>query len=97
MLTVPRLVSKTLQAEAKGAKIETVTKEIDEDNDTVYWARLAIGGKTYELAVLEDGTLTEMNLAVDEEDVPLDQCPAAVQATFRSEALARKFDASAGT
>ena len=86
---------KTLQAEAKNAKIETVTREKNEDNETVYWARVAIGGKTYDVAAFEDGTLTEINLAVDDEDVPLDQCPAIVQATFRSEAFGEKVDAVA--
>ena len=89
----PAAVRKTFQAEAKGAKIETVTKEKDEDDETVYWADVAIGGKTYAVGVLEDGTLTEMNLAVDDEELPLDRCPAAVQATFRSEAFGEKVDA----
>ena len=89
----PAAVRKTFQAEAKRAKIETVTREKDEDNETVYWARVDIGGKTYDLATCEDGTLTEMNLAVDDEDLPLDRCPAAVQATFRSEAFGEKVDA----
>ena len=31
-----------------------------------------------------------MNLAVDDEELPLDRCPAAVQATFRSEAFGEK-------
>ena len=88
----PAAVRKTFQAEAKGAKIETVTKEKDEDDETVYWADVAIGGKTYAIGVLEDGTLTEMNLAVDDDEVPFDRCPAAVQATFRSEAFGAKID-----
>ena len=37
----PAAVRKTFQAEAKGAKIETVTKEKDEDDETVYWAEVA--------------------------------------------------------
>ena len=78
--------------EAKGAKIETVTKEKDEDDETVYWADVAIGGKTYAIGVLEDGTLTEMNLAVEDDEVPLDRCPAAVQATLQSEAFGAKID-----
>ena len=79
-------------AEAKGAKIETVTKEKDEDDETVYWADVAVGGRTYAIGVLEDGTLTEMNLAVDDEELPFDRCPAAVQATFRSEAFGEKVE-----
>ena len=91
----PAAVRKTLQAEAKGAKIETVTKEKDENDETVYWAEVAIGGKTYAIGAHEDGTLSEMNLAVDDEEIPFDRCPAAVQVTLRSEAFGEKVDATA--
>jgi hypothetical protein len=89
----PAAVKKTLEAESKGAKIETVTKETDEDDETVYWADAVIRGTTYAIGVLEDGTLSEMNLAVDEEELPLDRCPAAVQATFKLEAFGSRIDA----
>ena len=88
----PAAVRKTIQAEAKGARIETVHKEKEED-ETVYWAEVVIGGKTYAIGVLEDGTLTEMNLAVDDAEVPFERCPAAVQATFRREAFGEKVEA----
>jgi hypothetical protein len=88
----PAAVRKTIQAEAKGAKIETVTKEQDEDARTVYWATVDIGGKTYAIGAHEDGTLSEMNLAVDDEELPFDRCPAVVQATLRSEAFGEKVD-----
>ena len=64
----PSAVRKALQAEAKGAKIDVVSKE-EEDEGTVYWADAAIGGKMYAIGVLEDGTLTEMNLAADDSDM----------------------------
>jgi hypothetical protein len=86
----PAAVRKTFQAEARGAQIQTVTKEKDEE-ETVYWAEVAIRGRTYAIGVLEDGTLAEMNLAVDDEELPLDRCPAAVQATFRREAFGEKL------
>ena len=89
----PPAVRKTFQAETKGAKIESVTREKDEDEETVYWADVALGGRTYAIGVLEDGTLSEMNLAADDKDVPLDRCPAAVQETFRREALGAKVEA----
>ena len=89
----PAAVRKTLQAEAKGAKIETVTKEKNEEQRDGLLGQVAIGGKMYDVAALEDGTLTEINLAVDDEDLPLDRCPAVVQATFRSEAFGEKVDA----
>lgn len=87
----PRSVRKTFEAEAGGSSIQTVHKEKDED-DTVYWAEVTIGGKAYAIGVLEDGTLTEMNLAVDEDELPFERCPAAVQATFRREAFGEKVE-----
>ena len=86
----PAAVKKTLQAEAKGAKIETVHKESEEGEETVFWADAAIGGRTYAIGVLEDGTLTEMNLAVENAELPFERCPAAVQTTFRREAFGEK-------
>jgi uncharacterized membrane protein YkoI len=88
----PPAVRKTFQAEAKGAKIETVTREKDEGDEAVYWADVALGGRTYAIGVLEDGTLAEMNLAVGDEELPFDRCPAAVQATFRAEAFGAKVE-----
>jgi uncharacterized membrane protein YkoI len=87
----PAAVRKTFEAEAKGSRIETIHKEKAED-DTVYWAEVTIGGKAYAVGVLEDGTLTEMNLAVAEDELPFDQCPAAVQSTFRREAFGEKVE-----
>jgi hypothetical protein len=88
----PLAVRKTFEAEAKGAKIETVTKEKDADDETFYWADVEVGGKMYSIGVLEDGTLSEMNLAVDDEVLPFDKCPAAVQAAFRREAFGEHVD-----
>jgi hypothetical protein len=88
----PAVVRKTFEAETKGAKIETVTREKGGDDEWVYWADVSIGGKSYAVGVLADGTLTEMNLAVDEEELAFDRCPGAVQATFRSEAFGEKID-----
>ena len=88
----PAPVRKTLQAEAAGAKIETVIRERDDENETIYWADAVIGDRTYAIGVLEDGTLSEMNLAVDDEDVPLERCPEAVRATFKGEAFGEKVE-----
>ncbi len=84
---------KTLESESKGAKIGAIHKE-QEGDETVYWAEVTIAGKEYAIGVLEDGTLSEMNLAFDDTDVPLERCPAAVQATFRREALGEKLDSA---
>jgi hypothetical protein len=89
----PEAVQKTLQAEAGGAKIEAVTKEKDEDEDeTIFSADVRIGTKTYTIEVLEDGTLSEMNLTVEGDDeVPFERSPAATQATFKAEAFGLKI------
>ena len=89
----PAAVRKTFQAEAKGAKIETVTKEKDEDDRDGLLGRGRHRRQNVRDRRLEDGTLSEMNLAVDDEELPFDRCPAAVQATFRSEAFGEKVDA----
>ncbi len=81
-----------MQAEARGAKIETVTREKESEDETVYWADVTIGGRLYSIGVLEDGTLAEMNLAVDDDDLPFDQAPAVVRKTFLSEAFNEKID-----
>jgi hypothetical protein len=91
----PPAVRKALQTESKGAKIETVTKEKAEDDEAIYWAEAAVGGKTYAIGVLEDGTLAEMNLAVGDDEIPLEKCPGAVQATFFGEAFGQKITAVA--
>jgi hypothetical protein len=88
----PAAVRKTFQTEVKGTKIETVSKEKDEDDQTIYWADVSIDGRPYAVGVLEDGTLSEMKLAVTDEDLPFDRCPTAVQATFRSEAFGEKVE-----
>src|SRR5271168_3150648 len=87
----PAPVQKTFQDEAPGAKIETVTKEKDDEGGTIYWAETEIAGKAYSVGVLEDGTLTEMNLTVGDEDLAFEQSPPAVQATFQSEAFGVKI------
>jgi hypothetical protein len=81
----PAAVRKTFAAETKGARIETVTVEKGDDDETVFWADVVLEGKNYAVGVLEDGTLAEMNLAADDSELPFEKCPAAVQATFRRE------------
>jgi hypothetical protein len=88
----PVAVRKTLQAEAPGAKFESVTKEKDEENETIYWADAAIGERTYSIGVLEDGTLSEVNLAFDDEEIPLDKCPEPVRDAFKLEAFGEKVE-----
>jgi len=89
----PPAVRKALEAESKGAKIETVTKETGDDEQTVYWAEAMLDGRLYAIGVLEDGSLSEMNLAVDDAELALDDCPAAVRATIRAESFDEKVPA----
>jgi hypothetical protein len=88
----PEPVRKTLHAEAPGAKFDEVGKERDDGNEVTYWAKAELGGKMYSLGVLEDGTLSEMTLDIAEEDeIPLDKCPAAARATLLGEAFGVKI------
>ena len=90
----PPAVRKALLAESKQTKIETVTKEKGDDEQTVYWAEVKLDttASLHAIGVLEDGSLSEMNLAVDEEDLALGDCPAAVQTTFRTESFGGKVN-----
>lgn len=88
----PAAVRKTLLAESKQAKIDSITREKGEDEQTVYWAEVKIDDRLYAIGVLEDGSLSEMNLAVDEEDLALSDCPAPVQAAFRAESFGEKVN-----
>ena len=88
----PAAVRHTFQAEANGVKIEMVHKEKDDEGETVYWADVLIEHKSYAIGVLEDGTLTEMNLAVEDEELPLKTCPEAVRLTFGREAFDEKVE-----
>src|SRR5438132_9432578 len=80
----PAPVQKTLHDESKGAKIESVTKET-ENGATTYWASVVIGERSYEIGVDDKGTLTEMSLEVNDDELPLAKCPAAVQKALQKE------------
>ena len=88
----PAHVQATMKAEAPGVKFEFVDKEKDEDNVVTYWADAVIGSKTYSIGVLEDGTLTEINLVADTDELPFDKLPPAVQATFKAEGFGQKIE-----
>ncbi len=89
----PAAVRKTFEAEINGAKVATLTKQKDEDDGEIsYWADVTLGDRVYAVGVLEDGTLTEMNLAVDDDDIPFDGLPKAVRDTFKAEAFGAGID-----
>lgn len=87
----PKSVRKTLEAEAKGAPIDGVTRETGDDG-TVFWATVVFSGRHYAIGVAEDGTLNEVTLEADDEEVPFAKCPAAVQTTFRHESKDAKIE-----
>src|SRR3954468_11983705 len=87
----PAAVQKTLNEELRGEKVDTLSKEV-EDGKAVYWASIVVRGRRYEIVVSEDGTLNEMGLTVDENEVKFFAIPPAVQRTFRAEARDAKID-----
>ena len=53
---------------------------------TVYQTVVDHKAKSYEIAVAEDGTLVEKVLVIDDEDIKLSDCPAAVRAALHEHA-----------
>ncbi len=87
----PVPVQKTIQAESKGARIDKVSKET-EDGKTTFWAVFISSTKHYEMAVAEDGTLQEISMEADADEVPFNECPAAVQKALHFEAKGTKIE-----
>jgi hypothetical protein len=83
--TCPAPVRKTFQEETRGAKIGLVAKGV-RYGTTTYEASSLVGGKIYDIAVAEDGTLIEKALVIEEDGIGLQDCPAAVQKAFKEEA-----------
>lgn len=86
----PAAVQKTLKEEARGGRIEAVSKETDEGK-TSYFADVVIGGKSYGISVAEDGVLNEFSFHVDDHQIGLTDCPEAVQKTIREAAKGAKI------
>ncbi len=88
----PAPVKKTIELEAKGAKIDGVVKTTLEE-ETTYAASFVMGTRHYHIEVDADGTLNELSLEVGDDEVAFTNCPAAVQAMFRKETSKEtKFD-----
>ncbi len=87
----PAAVQKTMQAETKGADFTTLSKETEDDR-TKYWADVEISGKSYVIGVAEDGTLSELSLLINDEEIALADCPPAVQKTFNEESRGAKIE-----
>jgi uncharacterized membrane protein YkoI len=90
----PAAVQKTLKREAAGASIDEIEKET-EDGKTEYEAEVTIDGKVYEVKIAEDGTLLGKNLKTEEDEevtIRFSDAPAAVQKTFKREAIGAQID-----
>jgi len=77
---VPAGVKATILKEAMGGVVKEIERET-EKGKTIYEAEIIIDGREIEIEVAADGTLLER-----EEEVSLDQVPAAVKATILKEA-----------
>ena len=62
-------------SQIQGREIETVTPEKGDDEPDRFWAEAKVDGRLYAIGVLEDGTLSEMNLAVDDAELKLERLP----------------------
>jgi uncharacterized membrane protein YkoI len=85
----PKAVQKTIEREARGAKVDQV--DIESKNDMiVFEADVKIGLANYEILVAVDGTLISKQLdeedEIEETEVKFADCPAEVQKTLTIEA-----------
>jgi hypothetical protein len=94
----PQAAQDAINKESKGAKVETVDKEM-RDGKPVYEADAMIDGKNHEIVVDADGKVLSNKLdeeegedkekgekhEKDEQKISLDQVPEAVKATFAKE------------
>ena len=89
----PSAVQQTFVAEAKETRLETITKETD-DEATLYSTQVSIGGKPYEITVEDDGTLVEKRLdeEIVESEVVFDKAPEEVRKTFGQEAEGQEIE-----
>jgi hypothetical protein len=86
----PAAVRKTFDEEARGAQIESLSKEADHGT-TLYGAVVAVDGKKYAIKVAEDGSLTEKTFRFDEQEVELANCPIGVRKTLNDESRGGKI------
>ena len=87
----PEPVRKTLREEAKDAKLGPVTRDV-RYGETIYETVAVLGKKDYEIVIAEDGTLVEKTLIIEDDEIELSNCPAAVQKTFREIAKGGPID-----
>ena len=64
----PEAVQKTIKEEAKGATVDTLTKEVEDGKTTYEAENVTIDGKKYDIEVGADGKLLEKEAADAEDD-----------------------------
>lgn len=82
---VPAAVAKAIKAAAGNAKLKELLRE-KEDGVEAIEAVWEVNGRVHEITVALDGTVLS-----EEEIIPLDEAPAAVQAAIKKEAGDRKI------
>lgn len=90
----PSAVQQTFVAEAKGARLESIFKQTD-DEKTIYRAIVSIASRPYEILVGDDGTLLEKRLdeEIVESEVAFSEAPADVRKTFEAESEGNQIKA----
>src|SRR5262249_32671592 len=86
----PPAVQAAFRAESFGEKIETVGKDL-KYGVTIFEAAVKSKGKSYEIVIAEDGTLVEKVLIIEDVEIELDDCPAAVQDALKRHARGGKI------
>lgn len=81
----PPPVRETFRREAFGEPVDVVDRGM-KSGIVTYRAIVVHDGKSYALAVAEDGCLLEKTLTDDDQEVELAKCPAAVRTAFRRHA-----------
>ncbi len=84
--SLPAAVQQTARAEAIGATIRGITKEVGEDGKPVYEVEMKINGLTKDIIIAADGTLL-----ISEQQVAMAALSPAVRATILKNAAKRRI------
>ena len=83
--SLPAQVRETFHREAKEAKFNEVIKDL-KYGVVIYESVGKVGGRDYSIIVAESGILVEKTIVMEEEEVELSSCPAAVQHAIKEHA-----------
>jgi len=87
----PVAVQKSLWRESFATEIRAVYKE-GEDEEAIYEAEIVLDGKKYEVRVDSEGVLLEKEWEEEDKQIPLIDCPFAVQKTLRRESFGARIE-----